>query len=104
MGPEYSWLLAHLQSGPEIFLDAGSALNHAFILEQPVLEKKKLHILTLAPESNCFWQKGISYLYHDLRSIPIRDGYYDAIVGLSTLEHVGCDKYAEGSVPRTSIG
>ena len=57
----------------------------------PVFEKKKLCILTLAPESNCFWQKGISYLFHDLRSVPIRDGYYDAIVCLSTLEHVGCD-------------
>src|SRR5438552_6567977 len=88
---EYPWLVAHLQSGPENLLDAGSALNHAFILEQPVFEKKKLHILTLAPESNCFWQKGISYLFHDLRSVPIRDEYYDAIVCLSTLEHVGCD-------------
>jgi len=72
-------------------LDAGSALNHAFILEQPVFEKKKLHILTLAPESNCFWQRGISYLFHDLRSVPIRDEYFDDIVCLSTLEHVGCD-------------
>src|SRR5262249_10120358 len=88
---EYPWLVARLQSGPEILLDAGSAFNHAFILEQPVFEKKKLHILTLAPETNCFWNKGISYLFEDLRWIPIRDAYYDTIVCLSTLEHVGCD-------------
>jgi len=47
--------------------------------------------LTLAPETNCFWNKGISYLFEDLRWIPIRDAYYDTIVCLSTLEHVGCD-------------
>src|SRR6185436_14435974 len=39
---EYPWLIAHLQSGPEIVLDAGSALNHAFIVDHPVFEKKKL--------------------------------------------------------------
>src|SRR5207245_6966967 len=35
---EYPWLLAQLQSEPEILLDAGSALNHVFILEHPVFE------------------------------------------------------------------
>ena len=38
-----------------------------------------------------FWQKGISYLFHDVRDIPIRDAYYDTIACLSTLEHIGCD-------------
>jgi hypothetical protein len=72
-------------------LDAGSALNHSLILGQPVLQSKVIHILTLAPETNCFWQRGISYLFHDLRDIPTRDAYYDTIACLSTLEHVGCD-------------
>ena len=88
---EYPWLLAHLRDKPEILLDAGSALNHDFLLEHPVLQRKVIHILTLAPESRCFWQKGISYLYEDLRNIPIRDDYYDTIVCISTLEHVGLD-------------
>ena len=35
--------------------------------------------------------KKISYLYHDLREIPIKDDYYDTIICLSTLEHIGCD-------------
>src|SRR5262249_16640276 len=48
-------------------------------------------ILTLAPESRCFWHKGVSYLYADLRDIPVRDEYYEVVVCLSTLEHVGCD-------------
>ena len=72
-------------------MDAGSALNHDYILEHPIFEKKKLHILTLAPEANCFWKRGVSYLFEDLRNIPTRDSSYDTIVCLSTLEHVGCD-------------
>lgn len=91
---EYPWLLAHLHDGLEVLLDAGSTLNHSFILNHPVLQRKVMHILTLAPEENCFWQKGISYLFHDLRDIPVRDAYYDTIACLSTLEHVGCDNTA----------
>jgi SAM-dependent methyltransferase len=88
---EYPWLLAHLCDGSEVLLDAGSTLNHDFILDHPVFQHKVIHILTLAPETNCFWQKGISYLFGDLRDILVRDAYYDIIVCLSTLEHVGCD-------------
>ena len=88
---EYPWMLTQLGPGPGSLLDAGSTLNHDFILELPVLGSKEIHILTLAPEQDCFWHKGVSYLFHDLRSIPIRDEYYDAISCLSTLEHIGCD-------------
>jgi SAM-dependent methyltransferase len=70
-------------------LDAGSALNHTFILNHPVFRNKKLYILTLAQENNCYWYKGISYIYDDLREIPMRDDYYDTVVCISTLEHVG---------------
>jgi SAM-dependent methyltransferase len=88
---EYPWLIAHLHDGPGVLLDAGSTLNHDFILAHPIFQRKIIHILTLAPERNCFWQKGISYLFHDLRDIPVRDDYYDTITCVSTLEHVGCD-------------
>ncbi len=88
---EYPWLFSQLHAEPEILLAAGSVLNHDFILDQPLFQRKKLHILTLGPEDNCFWHKGISYLYDDLRDVPIRDDYYDTIVCLSTLEHVGYD-------------
>lgn len=88
---EYPWLLAHLPADAHCLLDAGSVLNQAFLLEQPILSDKQLHILTLAPEAHCFWHKGVSYLYSDLRKIPIQSNYYDAVVCLSTLEHVGCD-------------
>lgn len=88
---EYPWVMARLHDELELLLDAGSTFNYEFILNQPVLRRKVIHILTLAPESTCFWQRGISYLFHDLRDIPIRDAYYDTIVCISTLEHVGCD-------------
>lgn len=88
---EYPWLFSRLSSAPGELLDAGSALNFEFILGQPALARKKLHICTLAPESDCFWQKSISYLYGDLRHLPYRDGWFDWVVSLSTIEHVGMD-------------
>ena len=99
---EYPWLLSNLNNGPEHLLDAGSILNSQFILDHPIFREKKLHILTLAPEGSCFWHKCVSYLYDDLRDIPIRNDYYDTIVCLSTLEHIGCDnqRYSPGEIHR----
>lgn len=88
---EYPWLFANFPKEECKILDAGSVLNHEGIIEQGCLANKKLHILTLAPEIVCFWQKGISYLYEDLRYIPTRDNFYDVVVCLSTIEHIGCD-------------
>lgn len=97
---EYPWLISQLDDGHEVLLDAGSTLNHDFILDHVLLRKKQLHIVTLKPEAQCFWQKGISYLFCDLRDIPIRDSYYDVVACISTLEHVGCDNtlYTGGEV------
>jgi SAM-dependent methyltransferase len=88
---EYPWVIAKLNKKPEILLDAGSVLNYDFLLDLPILRSKMIHILTLAPEEKCFWQKNVSYLFHDLRNIPIRDNFYDIIACISTLEHIGCD-------------
>ena len=88
---EYPWLFSQLPIAEAKLLDAGSILNHAFLLDQPILQNKDLHILTLAPESNCFWERGISYLFGDLRNIPLKSNFYDLVICLSTLEHIGCD-------------
>jgi SAM-dependent methyltransferase len=88
---EYPWLLSKLPPTRERLLDAGSTLNYGSILSHPTLSNKKLYVLTLAPEKDCFWRNGISYIYDDLRDIPLRDDYLDAIACLSTLEHVGLD-------------
>jgi SAM-dependent methyltransferase len=91
---EYPWALARLSDRRETLLDAGSTLNHVFVLDQPVLQRKQVHILTLAPEAACFWTRGVSYVFGDLRSVPIRDSFYDVCLCLSTLEHIGCDNTA----------
>ncbi|WP_448573028.1 methyltransferase domain-containing protein [Trichothermofontia sp.] len=91
---EYPWLFSHLPVDAIYILDAGSVLNHKFLLDHPIFTNKTLHILTLAPESVCFWERGISYLFADLRHIPLQSDLYDAVICLSTLEHIGCDNSA----------
>nr|WP_290226437.1 methyltransferase domain-containing protein [Trichocoleus desertorum] len=95
---EYPWLFSRLPYEATHILDAGSSLNYEYILEQPYFENKHIHIVTLAPEPQCFWYKGVSYLFEDLRNLPLKSSFYDAIVCLSTLEHVGLDntQYSEG--------
>jgi len=88
---EYPWLLAHLPPGAGRLLDAGSALNHEFLLEHEALAARRVHIVTLAPEPQCFWRRGVSYLFEDLRELPLPDATYDIVVCVSSLEHVDCD-------------
>ncbi len=88
---EYPWLVSVAGKGRVRALDAGSALNHDFILEQPRFAEKELHIVTLAPEPNLFTERGVSYVYSDLRCLPYRSGWFDEIYSISTLEHVGMD-------------
>ena len=92
---EFPWVLARVMDGEEYILDAGSALNHAFFhahfQQCPEWKKKTLHIMTLSPEGQAFWRSGISYIYDDLRSIPMRDEIYGTVICISTLEHIGFD-------------
>ena len=50
-----------------------------------------MHICTLAPERECFWRRGVSYMFEDLRCLPYRDNWFDCIACISTIEHVGMD-------------
>jgi len=89
---EYPWFFWRL---PEDLtgniLDAGSILNHDFLLKHKSLMKKNVFISTLAPEQNSFWRDKISYVYEDLRNSCFKDEYFDWIVSLSTIEHIGLD-------------
>jgi SAM-dependent methyltransferase len=99
---EFPWLLSQLPAGSARLLDAGSTLNDEFLLECPVLADKRLHIVTLAPEEKCFWSRRISYLFEDLRALPLASGAYDLVASVSTIEHVGCDNRLYTHDPRSA--
>jgi len=88
---EYPWLMSRLPDGNGMLLDAGSVLNHRFALSHPRLASKRVFISTLAPEADCYWKRGVSYVYEDLRDSAFRDGRFDWVVSLSTVEHIGMD-------------
>ena len=89
---EYPWLFGRLPPGPGRLLDAGSVLNFEALLTQPVLQAKRIFISTLAPEApRQETRSNVSYVYEDLRETCYRDGYFDWVVCISTLEHVGMD-------------
>ena len=89
---EYPWFFSRLPgSATGKLLDAGSALNIDFILQHEALKTKKVFISTLDPETLCYWRDGISYVYEDLRGSCFKEGYFDWIASLSTIEHIGLD-------------
>lgn len=91
---EYPWLLASEPSGRT--LDAGSILNHSYILPHFLTGLDPLVIFTLAPEPISFPELGVSYVYGDMRELPFADGWFDTVVSLSTLEHIGMDNVHYG--------
>jgi SAM-dependent methyltransferase len=91
---EYPWLfdrLKRVDGSLGQMLDAGSTLNHDFILGRDPLRKADLTIMTLAPEKRCYWYEGYSYVFGDFRQTNFKDGAFNIIVCISTLEHVGLD-------------
>ena len=91
---EYPWLISRLSGGR--VLDAGSVLNHAHILDRVLPGIGSLSIATLRPETPSFPERGINYHYGDLRELPFEDDSFEAVVCLSTLEHVGMDNTIYG--------
>lgn len=88
---EYPWAFSRLSAQSGKLLDAGSVLNFDYLLRHPRLANKRIFISTLAPETQNFWWRGVSYTYEDLRTPCYREEYFDWIVCLSTIEHVGHD-------------
>jgi glycosyltransferase involved in cell wall biosynthesis/SAM-dependent methyltransferase len=91
---EFPWTVTRDLTG--VVLDAGSTLNHPHVLirARPLVEE--LHIVTLAPEQEAYPFLDVSYLYADLRKLPVQDATYDRVVSISTLEHVGMDNEQYG--------
>jgi ubiquinone/menaquinone biosynthesis C-methylase UbiE len=78
-------------------LDAVSTLNHEHILDRFLTDVESFTIETFKPEAAAFADRRISYVYDDIRDLPFRDDRFDAVVSLSTLEHVGMDNVSYGS-------
>jgi SAM-dependent methyltransferase len=85
---EYPWALSRLGIDNRLLLDAGSTLNHQYILDLDILAYRRIVIYTLSPE-RVISRTNISYIYGDLRSTILRSEYFDEIICISTLEHVG---------------
>jgi hypothetical protein len=104
---EYPWFYSRLPGAAGKLLDAGSVLNVDYLLRHEKLESKKIFISTLAPEPQCFWNRGVSYLFEDLRDSAFRSDYFDWIVSLSTIEHIGMDNtmlYTKDDSKREDLG
>jgi SAM-dependent methyltransferase len=86
---ELPWLFTRDLSGR--LLDAGSTLNHPHVLARLLPRVDELAVVTLAPEAEAHPYLGVSYLYSDLRDLPLRDGAFEHVASVSTLEHLGMD-------------
>ncbi len=96
---EFPWTVTRDLRGR--VLDAGSTLNHPHVLIRVRPHVDELHVVTLAPEEEAYPFLDVSYLYADLRELPMQDATYDTAVSISTLEHVGMDNTQYGdSSPR----
>ncbi len=80
---EYPWFISRLNEEKTRLLDAGSILNYSYILQHPKIKNKDITIITLEPENYCYYYNRVSYLFNDLRNIPIQNNWFDEIVCMS---------------------
>jgi SAM-dependent methyltransferase len=97
---EYPWFISRLNEEKTRLLDAGSILNYSYILQHPKIKNKDITIITLEPENYCYYYNRVSYLFNDLRNIPIQNNWFDEIVCMSTLEHIGMDNSMYSGHPK----
>jgi len=87
---EIPWTIYKLSKLKGKLLDAGSTLNHEYILKK-LIKNFNIYILTLFPENFFFNNLGVNYIYEDLSSMSFKKNFFDVITCISTLEHVGFD-------------
>ncbi len=97
---EYPWVFSRLPQAPAegqsldqspdrgLIIDAGSTFNKKLLLESPMLAGRPLLIYTLETDWITY-NPLVSYVFGDLRDMILKDGIADALVCISTLEHVG---------------
>jgi SAM-dependent methyltransferase len=85
---EYPWVLSRLRERPGRILDAGSTFSTGLVLDLPWMQGRDLVIYTLATDV-VVRRWGVRFVYGDLRALALRDGAFETIACISTLEHVG---------------
>jgi SAM-dependent methyltransferase len=90
---EFPWVLSRICESDKLMLDAGSALNHDFVLSRLLLRDKTIVIYTLAPDGETYhhFDRSVSYMYGDLRQTILKSESFDCVTCISTLEHIGMD-------------
>ena len=91
---------------PGHVLDAGAALNHAFVRDAvgPLAADLVHFTQSASREIPIFEGSRVSYMFGDLRSMPFRDHYFDRVVCISTLEHVGMNNARYGGAAEDAVG
>lgn len=87
---EYPWVLARAGAWGPVVLDAGSTLNVPSLLARPEVASRRLVVCNLVHD----WTDPsgrVAYLTSDIRGLALREAGVDAVVCISTLEHVGLD-------------
>ena len=93
---EYPFVFSRLQNKKTVFLDAGSTFNYEEIVIHPLLVEKEINVFTYYPENWNFVNRRISYQFGDLRQMIYRDAWFDEVICISTLEHIGMDNSLYG--------
>ena len=83
---EYSWVCRHLGSGPMRILDVGCSGSLL-----PLYMASYGHYVFGIDLRGCFVSQflGFSSAKGDMRKLPFRDVFFDRIVAVSSIEHVG---------------
>jgi SAM-dependent methyltransferase len=85
-------------------LDAGAALNVPFVRQLIGTPACQITHFTQSSDQEPLVPLGdrVSYVYGDLRELDFRDGAFDRILCISTLEHVGMDNSRYGGAVERS--
>jgi len=98
---EYPWLFERVAAVADRHarvLDAGSVLNHWRVLDQwRSAGFPPVSIVTLGYEGFARVANDVRYEFADLRRLPYRDEWFNVVLCLSTIEHVGMDNRIYGS-------
>jgi SAM-dependent methyltransferase len=97
---EYPWVfhrMSALHAGARRVLDMGSVMNFPRVLQWWKNAKNPpLSIVTLAYEGHAHVSQDVRYEFADMRALPYRNDWFDVVLCLSTMEHVGMDNAVYG--------